>query len=80
MSNCVGSSGSGLRASSVAQQPVLRRVHSTEALLYHTGVRSLLRRARGPATVRERNKQHQVCSWRCHWAGYGLPVTTGPAS
>src|SRR3954462_14177925 len=60
-------------------EPVLRDVDSTEALLYHPRVPSLLMRARALATVREWKKrlEHQAHSRPCHRGGYGLPVATG---
>src|SRR5215207_9493122 len=63
-------------------EPVLRHVDSTEALLYHTRVPSLLMRARALATVREWKKrlEHQAHSRPCHRGGYGLPVVTGAVS
>src|SRR5829696_4021941 len=63
-------------------EPVLRHVDSTEALLYHPRVPSLLMRARALATVREWKKrlEHQAHSRPCHRGGYGLPVVTGAVS
>src|SRR5215204_4197261 len=63
-------------------EPVLRHVDSTEALLYHPLVPSLLMRARALATVREWKKrlEHQAHSRPCHRGGYGLPVATGAVS
>ena len=63
-------------------KPVLRHVYSTEALLYHPRVPSLLMRARALATVREWKKrlEHQAHSRPCHRGGYGLPVATGAVS
>src|SRR5215204_3659381 len=63
-------------------KPVLRHVDSTEALLYHPLVPSLLMRARALATVREWKKrlEHQAHSRPCRRGGYGLPVATGAVS
>src|SRR5215216_6240117 len=63
-------------------KPVLRHVDSTEALLYHPLVPSLLMRARALETVREWKKrlEHQAHSRPCRRGGYGLPVATGAVS